>query len=317
MSDCNICKSKIETGNVSVTCGTCREPRHAACIEPWKGKISPHGYDLAGLCYYCPPCLKKLDRYVFAPHITGELSALNARVETLTKMATESLKINRLSSSLPTTIERTHAEVRSLLSTLDTSVKNTSTPNTEITEIKDAVNNIKRVQSTTNTDQIQPEIQEIKKLINTIKEKPPQPKEVSGREDLRQNVIINGVPEGMKQDLQSRVLTILGGYNIHYTTVSNIYRVGRYKDTQTRPRPIKLTFISQVVKREFMRNFHQDPTNEVYVTNDLTKEEQQKEYDLRVKKRTLVTENPSNKYRIRSGKVESQETSSSPWVALN
>lgn len=296
MSLCSNCKKSSDKPvggcNVTVSCGTCHSTSHASCIEGWKGKISNHGYDLPGLVFYCSSCLPKLKEYVYGPTLAENMDECIQQLKSLTNLIGENLTKTKSYAQVLDENKQQTAEIKTILNTVKSSV--------DVSQ-----ENIK--QSINDSLPTSPELQELKVLVNKLdhsKKLTPDPKipEI----DIRNNVIIHGVEEGTKDSLQKRVLDLLHDYNIHYSYVTSIIRLGRPKPDQKRPRPIKVSFISQVVKREFATRFAHNRMEGIFITNDLTKEQQKQEFDLRNKKRQLQSENENKKFRIHNGKIEEQ-----------
>jgi hypothetical protein len=79
-------------------------------------------------------------------------------------------------------------------------------------------------------------------------------------------------------------------------------------------RPVKISFSSELVAREFVKRFRTlEDKRGVFVTPDLSPEERKAEYTLRLQRNSLKELNPLNSYRIRQGKVFVQEQNSYEW----
>ena len=136
------------------------------------------------------------------------------------------------------------------------------------------------------------------------------------RSERKQSAVLHNIPEdGNTHDIISGYLQDLGFDN---SQVDSISRIGRRSDgfTREKVRPIKIKFVSEVFKIDFLGSYNSWSEREnTFATPDLNKEEQQKEYKLRCLRRNLKSRNESSRYRVRNGELQQQYNGS--WVTLD
>ena len=107
--------------------------------------------------------------------------------------------------------------------------------------------------------------------------------------DRYRSVVITGVKESTREMHQDREIdddrSILGIFKAmgqewaHYEITSK-YRLGRYNKQESGPRPVKVTFASELTQREVLKHTwtlkQNDKLARVYIRRDLTKEERRK-----------------------------------------
>lgn len=123
--------------------------------------------------------------------------------------------------------------------------------------------------------------------------------------DLRKNnAIIHGYKEAEKDMLDLK--ETIESMSIHSASISDTTRLGVKNDNK--PRPIRLTFRTENQKWDFLKRWNsgsQKPEG-TYAKLDLSKEDQNAEYQLRAKRRELATKNPEKAYKIKNGAILEQ-----------
>lgn len=146
-------------------------------------------------------------------------------------------------------------------------------------------------------------------------------REIQTRETLerKQSAILHNLPENV--NTQSEVCVILQTLGFLPNSTTRISRLGtiRQNTSSAKPRPTKIHFHTEVMKIDFLRSFSSkiDQRHGLFVTLDLSKEEQVREYKLRQARNALSTKFSEHKYRIRGGNIQCQTSSSTTWNNVN
>lgn len=163
-----------------------------------------------------------------------------------------------------------------------------------------------------------PVLDDFKSAVNRIEER------FQKKEDLKEKgvrklcAVVHGLEES-SNDIQ-QIDSLMRDLSFSPDIVTEISRLGkRNLDKSSHPtkaRPIKLKFTSEVNKIDFMRRFNKYKPDNSFATPDLSKEEQEAQYQLRVKRRALSSQNPKEKYQIRNGSIYLLDKDKSTWVKL-
>lgn len=133
------------------------------------------------------------------------------------------------------------------------------------------------------TDESKGNSAEIKAIAQRLEERTK--REIQTRETLerKQSAILHNLPENTNTHQEVGDLLQTLGFLPNSTT--KVSRLGTKKpNTSTsKPRPTKIQFHTEIMKIDFLRFFHSTVTskNGMFVTPDMTKEEQNREYKLR------------------------------------
>ena len=114
-------------------------------------------------------------------------------------------------------------------------------------------------------------------------------------------------------------ISLLADLGFMQNSAVKISRLGSANQlNQSKPRPVKIQFRSEVLKIDFLRLLNRfSKRDDMFATQDLTKEEQNKEYQLRMKRNDLASKNPEHNYRVRNGMLQGKAKSSETWTNLD
>ena len=143
-------------------------------------------------------------------------------------------------------------------------------------------------------------------------------KESSDREkcERKQSAVLHNIPKDT--NTHDTIFEYLQALGFDCRHVDSISRVGRRtnRGAQDKSRPVKIKFVSEVIKIDFLRYYNKwEEKADSFATLDLTKEEQQREYNLRCRRRDLQAKNESNRYRVRNGELQQHHRGS--WVTVD
>lgn len=120
-------------------------------------------------------------------------------------------------------------------------------------------------------------------------------------EEVRnRSAVINNIDEN--EYLEDHILRVMHELAFHMRSVHQFSRIGR--QSRHKNRPVKLLFASEVMKNDFLWRFNNwQRRGNCFARPDLSPEQREAEYKLRVKKRELEGQNPGSKYRIRGSNI--------------
>lgn len=114
-------------------------------------------------------------------------------------------------------------------------------------------------------------------------------------EKRKNSAITHGVPEDTYNEF-------LKAISYPSEKIIQTFRLGK-KNESGKPRPLKLVFVDEVQKWDFIKRVNNEKPRGVFATLDLTREEREEEFKTRELARNLRTENPSETYKIKNGKI--------------
>lgn len=159
----------------------------------------------------------------------------------------------------------------------------------------------------------------LEKTINTSEAQSQKRYEEKEREDRCFNAILHLLPE--ENATHADIFQICEEMSFNPDAITKILRLGRRNMTlppTEKMRPVKLTFNSMLHRNSFLTNYHYyENRGDTFVTPDHTKEELEKQYQLRQLKRLLSTENPSTTYQVRNGVLRMKARSANEWTVIN
>lgn len=157
---------------------------------------------------------------------------------------------------------------------------------------------------------------EIKAIAQRLDERAK--REIQIRENLerKQSAILHNLPENV--NTHNEVCNLLQNIGFLPNSTTRISRLGTARQS-SKSRPTKIQFHTEVMKIDFMRLFHSNLTHKdgLFITPDLSKEEQNREFKLRQARNELTAKFSENKYRVRSGKLQCQSYGSPTWNTIN
>lgn len=263
-NSCAACSKSVTRSKCHLKCSTCHEFYHTLCIPEWNDITNQSElaiFDRPGVMWYCAKCQPTLKDYVLASGLKDSVELLSTKVDNVTKLLCENVKISKTYAS----VVNDNADIKNIAVRLEEKIQK----------------------------------QTISKERN--------------ERDL--SAIVHGLSEtGNTHDY---VLDTLDCVSFGPSTVKKITRLGqRVNETSTdssKIRPVRITFNSEVNKIDFIRRYNNwSDRNNTFATPDLSKEEQERGYKLRVTRRELIAKNPENKYRIRNGSIFVQNTNADP-----
>ena len=137
------------------------------------------------------------------------------------------------------------------------------------------------------------------------------------RLERKQSAILHNLHENYNTHIG--VTSLLADLGFMQNSAVKISRLGSANQlNQSKPRPVKIQFRSEVLKIDFLRLLNRfSKRDDMFATQDLTKEEQNKEYQLRMKRNDLASKNPEHNYRVRNGMLQGKAKSSETWTNLD
>ena len=138
------------------------------------------------------------------------------------------------------------------------------------------------------------------------------------RLERKQSAIIHNVKEDINTHTATlRMLSDIGFTHHSATKISRLGAARTERSSSTKPRPIKIQFRTEIMKIDFLRVYNSwDQRTNTFATPDLSKEEQEREYRLRMRRNQLSAQHSSNKYRVRNGELQQQVNGEGDWVAV-
>lgn len=160
----------------------------------------------------------------------------------------------------------------------------------------------------TNNENGEAVIRETKKLEETVRQ---QSANIS-REQRKCNAVIYLVEEH-QNDAQA-LYHIFQDLHMNPSNLLGNVRLGKKKDEGS-CRPLKIKFPSEAIKSDFMSRYNSSPNKgATYIKHDLTKEQLDKEFQLRTKRRKLQEDNTGKSFKIRDGII--YDTTESKWIPV-
>ena len=165
------------------------------------------------------------------------------------------------------------------------------------------------------SDVVPANIVDLKNTASRLEEQFKASQSAQEKEIRNSNVILHKLLENSSTN--EEVLAIASDMSMHSSCITNITRLGT-RNMKLSPteklRPVKITFNNPLNAREFMKRFRDYSDKQgTFVTLDLSKEDGQKEYQLRQERNKLSSQFTANKYQIRQGKIFVRESGTNVW----
>lgn len=345
---CATCAKSIGR-KLTITCSACSKTYHTSCVPDFSGSgLNPNDIEkclkIAGLMWYCKTCLPTLKDYVLAPDLINNISSISLKLNHVSDLMCKSLDIVESNHASLIDIDRCSKQIKEdqapLRNTSDkleylTRVieKSVEQSQSNADSVKGNVEHLTRVfeksvdqcQSYADSvkgtagDKVDTEVKSIVKRLETQLSKDLEQKAKCERS---LNAIVHGVEE--TGNTADAIWDICGYVDFDSHCITNISRLGRRNmnpDSTSGKRPVKLVFTTELYKSEFMHKYNRwSNKGTSFVTLDLSVEDREKEYKLRVKRRELVNKYPHGPtgriFQIRNGALI-MKTRDSDWVKLD
>ena len=288
-SPCGECKKEVKKTQKGLQCSLCDRWYHALCQdvndELYKGLKKDKGKDSPQAHWYCQPTCNAL-----AINIIKTLSKVEMKVERLIATVHEiNDKVKMIEDYLTvskTKQEKAEKEIERMgacLAEVDAKVKQQEEINSKARKIElgdlphgmiDAIKNIQRealdekmkeIEETRNTEKITKENTPglDQTVIETLIKKSSRENIAENEERTRRskNLLIFGIEEKVNPDRSQRQLDDKDKVDNLLTKLSStkkaekIIRLGKYKQDQTSPRPLRLTFASEEERNKVLEKF--------------------------------------------------------------
>jgi hypothetical protein len=125
------------------------------------------------------------------------------------------------------------------------------------------------------------------------------------QEKRKMNVIIHRLPESGQMNLKQKLSDMCRDIHFNPDNIALCYRLGKPDTGKTRP--IKVVLSSEIRKWEFLRQINNIKPDSVFATNDLNKEDREKDFNAIQRLKQIRQEDSTGIYRIKNFKITKQE----------
>lgn len=283
---CNTCSKNFKENVECMSCDNCQNWFHFSCIGISKAEAKVvTRLEPKGIRFFCLVCnIANKTRSDFEESLTSINDKITQLARLEDKIEIMSEKIQEISIDFQT---KTESETRSYADALTESIQIMKNHDSNITK------------ATQNSCKI---------LANQV--------DHAEQERRKCCAILHNLDERGVNTLADKLGELCNTLSYPPDLMSVSFRLGAKgkNETANKHRPVKIKFTDETKKWDFIKRLNRDKPQSMFATLDLSKEEREREFNLRQKICDLKKSNPTSIYCIKRGEIQNRHEGS--WMSV-